>query len=234
MDSERTGVRRGGRGGFLRRVAAWGLIVAVAGGVVGVAGCQQYSTAPGVPTARGIPETPNRPAAVTSMIEAVRYVATRYPPGSLREDAPTVAEAMALEAPYELVVNPPRGLRRVYYERLVRQVGPLASAASAESIGGPAPVFHITRVWMRFDKATIDVLRPMVELGPGPDGRPIYQMVTVRLEGGLRPWRVVHARAWPPDEPITPPEAYPMPEVDRVDQYEWQMEQDRLRAGATE
>ncbi|MDX2130854.1 MAG: hypothetical protein SFY69_02230 [Planctomycetota bacterium] len=216
-------------GGGLGRFAARALLAgcAVLAGVGGV-GCQQYVSSPGVPTARGIPENPNKPAALTCMVEAVRYVATRYPPGDLGANAETVEEAMSLQAPYPLVVNPPRGLRQTFYDRLVKQVGPQAQPASPTNTLGPDPVFHITRVWMRFDKATVDVLRPMPELGPGPDGAPIYQTVTVRLTGGLSPWRVVHARAWPPDEPVQIPPPYPMPEFDRVDQFEWQLEQDQV------
>ncbi|GJQ28991.1 MAG: hypothetical protein HBSAPP03_08750 [Phycisphaerae bacterium] len=199
-------------------------VVGVVGLVGGLAGCQQYVSSPGVPTAKGIPENPNKPAALTCMVEAVRYVATRYPPGDITytPDKPSAA----LEAPYELAINPPRGLRKSFYERLVKQVGPKAKAIAPENEHGQMPVFHVTRVWMRFQSATVDVLRPMPELGPGPDGKPIYQVVTVRLEGGMSPWRVVHARAWEPQGVEIPP-AYYLPLEERVDQFEATMEEDQ-------
>jgi hypothetical protein len=215
----------------MHRMLATGLLVA--GALLVGSGCQQYVSSPGVPEARGIPENPNKPAALACMAEAVRYVATRYPPGDPTAPGADLKEQAAMEVPYAMVVNPPRGLRRSFYERLVQAIGPRCAPMSETSADGPAPVFHITRVWMRFNSATVDVLRPMVEMGPGPDGRPVYQMVTVRLEGGLEPWRVVHARAWAPDVQAEVPRPYPMPKVERVDQFEWQMEQDRV-AGADE
>lgn len=187
--------------------------------------CQQYVSSPGVPTARGIPENPNKPAAVSAIVEAVRYVATRYPPGGHDYDAPTMQEQAAVEAPYALIVNPPRGLRKGFYERIVKGIGPQAQPITVANEISGLPTFHVTRVWMRFQTATVDVLRPMPELGQNADGTPIYQMVTVRLEGGLNPWRVVHARAWSPTNVEIPP-AYYLPDVERVDQFDYQMEQD--------
>lgn len=192
--------------------------------LVGVAGCQQYVSSPGVPTSRGIPENPNKPAAMSCMVEAVRYVATRYPPGDIYY-SPEKPQA-ALEASYELAVNPPRGLRKSFYERLVKQIGPKAKPIGPDNEFGQMPVFHVTRVWLRFQTATVDVLRPMPELGPGEDGKPTYQLVTVRLEGGMTPWRVVHARAWEPDGVEVPP-AYYMPLEERVDQFDATMEEDQ-------
>ncbi|CAG0962058.1 hypothetical protein PHYC_00779 [Phycisphaerales bacterium] len=195
-------------------------------GLCAIAGCQQYVSSPGVPTARGIPENPNKPAAVSCMVEAVRYVATRYPPGDFNYEARSAKEQGALEVPYAMVVNPPRGLRQSFYKRLVREIGPRCEPIAPANEAGPNPVFHISRVWMRFDSATVDVLRPMPEVGPGADGKPVYQMVTVRLEGGVEPWRVIHARAWAP-EGVEIPAGYPMPDVERVDQFRWQMEEDQ-------
>jgi hypothetical protein len=88
------------------------------------------------------------------------------------------------------------------------------------------PVFHVTRVWMRGNQATIDVLRPMPELGNDPQGRTVYQPVTVRLEAGFQPWRVVHARIWNPGDEVEPP-PYFLPEVDRPDEFERTQRLDR-------
>ena len=65
------------------------------------------------------------------------------------------------------------------------------------------PVYSVTRVWLRGDKATVDVVRPVTLDGMQPteentDGVAYtYQKVTLRLEGGFRPWRVVGTREWP-------------------------------------
>lgn len=211
--------------GRLMRAVGWctaGGLIALSGGITG---CQQYVSAPGIPSAQGIPENPNKPAAISVMVEAVRYVATRYPPGGYDYDAASMQEQAAVEVPYAMQVCPPRGLRRSFYERLVQNIGPAAQPISPEGLEEGLPTFYVTRVWMRFQKATVDVLRPMPEVGLGPDEKPVYQTVTVRLEGGLEPWRVVHARAWSPNEP-TLPQPYFMPDEERIDQFEWQMKQD--------
>lgn len=190
------------------------------------AGCrQQYVSSPGVPTARGIPENPNKPAAADCMVLAVQYVAGRYPPGSLRLDAGSAAEQRDARVPYECVVNLPRGLRRSFYERIAREIGPACRPMSVDVQHTGLPTFHVTRVWMRFSTATVDVVRAMPELGPGPDGKAVTQTVTVRLEGGTEPWHIVHARAGAPEEGIVPP-PYFLPEEERVDQFEWQKRQD--------
>jgi len=187
--------------------------------VGGLSGCQQYVSSPGVPSAKGVPENPNKPAALSCMVEATRYVATRYPPGGYVYDAESAAEQGAVQAPYALLVNGPQGLRRSFYVRLAEGVGSQAEPMTPDNQGSGLPVFYVDRVWLRFNSATVDVIRPMPEVGPGPDGKPVYQTVTVRLEGGTTPWRVVHARAWPAGA-TTLPTAYFLPDEERVDQFE--------------
>jgi hypothetical protein len=199
------------------------LVAALAGSI---AGCQQYSTYPEIPSAKGIPENPNNPSAAVCMRTAVQYVMTRWSPGGPAYDAATAEEQASLRVPTPLVINLPRGLRRIYYERVAADIGPQTAPMSPDALASGAPVIHVTRVWLRFNKATVDVLRPVPELGPGPDGKPIYQTITVRLEGGLDPWRVVHARAYDPGFAEVP-EPYPIPELDRVDQYEITAAEDR-------
>lgn len=191
-------------------------------------GCkQQYVSSPGVPTAVGIPENPNKPAAADCMVVAVQYVAGRYPPGSLKFDAASAKEQADMRVPYECVVNLPRGMRRSFYEDIARRIGPDCKPMSPVVLHAGAPTFHVARVWMRFNSATVDVLRSMPELGPGPDGKPVWQKVTVRLEGGVEPWHVVHARAHDPADTVVP-HPYFLPDVERVDQFDWQKRQDEI------
>lgn len=209
-------------GPYSRAMKTTTLLVALA---CALAGCQQYVSAPGVPTARGIPESPNQPAAADVMIACVQYVANNYPPGSLRYDAASAHEQADVKVPYECVVNLPRGLRKSYYERIAAGVGPKCQPMTPDALTGHLPTFHVTRVWMRFNTATVDLLRPMPELGADASGKPIYQVVTLRLEGGTEPWRVVHARAYPHEDATVPP-PYFLPDIERTDQFAWQKEQD--------
>jgi len=200
--------------------------VAAMGAAVGGPGCQQYVNAPAIPTSRGIPDNPNKPAAVECIRLAVQYVATRYPPGTVEDSLVTEKGRVQMRAPYPLVVNAPRGMRKSFYTTIVKEVGAFAEPMTPAARESDLPTFHVASIIMRFNTAQVDVLRPMPELGPGTDGKPVYQTVTVRLEGGMEPWRVVHARAWAPDNVVIPP-PYFIPEIERVEQYKWQMQQDK-------
>lgn len=211
---------------------ATGLVVGLA--CLGNAGCHQYATYPAIPTAEGLTEDPNTNSTAKCASLAVAYVATRYSPGGYNFDAKTAKEQGDLRVPFPLIVNAPRGMRRAFYQRVVVDVGPQAQALTPDNEKSGLPIYHVLRVWLRQTNATVDVLRPMSELAPDSQGRPVYQTVTVRLEGGgLEPWRVVHARGYEPGiDPVPPP--YYIPEVDRTDQFEWMKEQEKKAAQGAE
>jgi len=214
-----------------------GLVVAaglacVFGGMGVGGGCQQYSTYPAVASAEGMAESPNKPATEATMTLALQYVATRYAPAGLQKEPATPADAGKLTVDYPMVVNLPRGMRKSFYERIAKKVGPQVVPMTADVENGTLPVYHVTRVWLRFNTATVDVLRPMPEVGVAPGGGPVYQKVTVRLEGGFEPWRVVHARAWEPGTDPAPL-AYHVPDVERIDQFEYTTKQDMSTTMAT-
>jgi hypothetical protein len=197
------------------------LVFAGAAAVVGVVGtgCQEYATYPPVATAKGMSEDMNNPASEAAMVAALQYVATRYPPGGPAFVPTTPKEAGQLKASYPLAVDLPKGMRKSFYERMAKEVGDQAVPLTPDVWDAHnLPVYHVTRVWMRFHEGTVDVLRPMPELGLGPDGKPVYQKVTVKLTGGFEPWRVIHARAWEPGVEATP-DPYFLPDIERVDQY---------------
>ncbi|MFN5945984.1 MAG: hypothetical protein ACK5ZG_09075 [Phycisphaerae bacterium] len=167
-----------------------------------LAGCFQNTNYPAIPTSRGYAEDPNKPAAEAAMVAALQYVTSRWTPGQREFDVAAAPDALPM-ADYPLVINLPLGTRKMLYDRIARKVGPEVQPATPENTTGTLPVFHVTRVWLRTDHGIVDVLRPMPELGLATDGKPIYQKITVRLEGGFKPWNVVHARAWyPGDEPM--------------------------------
>jgi hypothetical protein len=197
------------------------MLVAVVGlaAVVGT-GCQKYSTYPAVQTAKGMAEDPNSPTNEAVIVAALQYVATRYPPnGTIYAKAPNATDK--LQADYPFAINLPAGMRKSFYERIPTKVGPLVQPVTQELVAkNELPVYHVTRVWLRFNSSTVDVLRPMPELGAGPDGKPVYQNVTVRLEGGFEPWRVLHARAWDPGSDDAP-DYYFVPNMERVEQFKY-------------
>ncbi len=200
---------------MLSSVAA-GLLFATAG----LSGCtQQYANYPEIPSARGLKQDPNTPAAESAMVTALQFVANRYPPGTLRLDAKNAREAGEMITSTAMVVNLPVGQRQSYYRRIARKVGPNAVPMTAD-VDPSLPVYHVTRVWLRFSEGWVDVMRPMPELPAGPDGKPVYQTVTLKMSGGFGPWRVLHARAWPPGiDPM--PEPYLLPDEERINQYDF-------------
>lgn len=207
--------------------------------MAGIAGCTSTTNYPEIEGATGTFEDPNEWRTVAAMIVAVRYVGNRYEPGHLPQyntiDPAEAAESMVA---YPFVLNAPPGLRKVYYDRLCREVGesvePMNSAVAEQVANNQetdTPVIHIGRVWIREQRAEVDVYRPMPELDRGRDGKLVYQMVTVRLSGGIQPWRAVHARAWAPGAFATPP-TYVIPQFDRPDQYrvtKYELEQQGIK-----
>lgn len=178
-------------------------------------GCTSYTSAPGI-EARGAAEGPNAPRAESAALAALQFAVTRYPPGGPRPEASTSREASSLTADFPLAVNMPVGTRRGVYERVAIRLG---AQAVPYDVGTTLPIYSVERVWVRERTATVDVLRPMLELPRRADATPVYQRLTVRLEGSFSPWRVVHTRAWPPigDER---PVLFPIPAIDRHDEYE--------------
>ena len=200
----------------LASAAVAGLLLAAAGPM----GCtHQYANYPEIPSAKGLKQDPNTPAAESAMVTALQFVANRYPPGTLRLDAKNSREAGEMITATPMVVNLPVGQRQSYYRRIARKVGPNVAPMTAD-VDASLPVYHVTRVWLRFSEGWVDVMRPMPELPPGPDGKPVYQTVTLKMRGGLGPWRVLHARAWPPGiDPV--PEPFMLPDMERINQYEF-------------
>lgn len=208
-----------------RLACALGLSL-VAAALAGLSGCTSTTNYPEIEGSQATFEDPNEWRTVAAMVVAVRYVGNRYEPGRLPEyntiDPTQIAESTVA---YPFILNVPPGLRKVYYERLCREVGPnvqpvtdAVADAVANNQATEVPLVHIGRVWIREQRAQVDVYRPMPELGLDKNGRQIYQMITVRLTGGVQPWRAVHARAWAPGAFPVPP-IYALPAVDRADQY---------------
>lgn len=198
-------------------------IMMLAAGTLG--GCYGHSNYPAIDGAVAANDNPNTPATERCMTLAVRWVADRYPPRNDREFAVTPEEAGDITVRWPMVLNLPVGTRKIFYDRIAANCGPMVRPMSAETENSGDPVYHVGRIWVRAHEAKVDVFRPMPEIGEAPrSGGRVYQMITVTLKGGFEPWRVVHGRAWEPGA-YDVPESYYVPEFDREDQYRWERKQ---------
>ena len=132
----------------------------------------------------------NGPPADEIMIESVRWAVDRYEAGT--------------EGP--VAINLPDVVRDRTYSIVAYRAGERVEPLERDR--ADLPTYHLTRLWVRGDKAEVDLLRPVTELGASPTGRPIIQAVTIYLEGGLRQWRVVRARHWRIGTDAVPPLHY--------------------------
>jgi len=181
MDRQQQKRRRAGRG---RGVVAAALVCAAVA-AAWASGCVRYAT---FPTTGSSPvlDDPNAPWVEEVMTEALRWTVEKYPPG----------HGVGEGGEGEFAINLPKGMKPAVYERIASKVSARARAVSEATAG--LPVYHVARVRVRGPEARVDVLRPALELGPGPDGMPVYQGVEVFLEGRWGPWRVTGRRVWAP------------------------------------
>ncbi|MEZ6242462.1 MAG: hypothetical protein R3B57_05405 [Phycisphaerales bacterium] len=150
----------------------------VAGGVVGLVaiagGCMGYAS---YPNAEGslTRSTTNSRAAAAVMRESLRWVTTHEK-----------------DMPGRFAVNLPPGTSDETYWEVATSVG--GEALSTDNMD--LPRYSVGRVWVRGGEAKVDVTRPVMALGRLADGGWVTQTITLELEGGLTPWRVVRDRPW--------------------------------------
>ncbi|MEM8834276.1 MAG: hypothetical protein AAGD00_00515 [Planctomycetota bacterium] len=149
-------------------------------GAASITGCASYGSYPEIGSDAAVNDTNVIPMP-TLMRLAVTEVAERYG---------------YTDAPY--LVNWPKGTEMRTADRMIELMPGDAARAMPGTLD--RPTLHVTRVWLRVDTGTVEVLRPMLELGPKDDGTFAYEPVVVHLRtGALKPWRVVATRAWSPD-----------------------------------
>lgn len=88
-----------------------------------------------------------------------------------------------------LAVNLPPGIGETGYAYVADRVGE-GAVPLTEDNAQRLPIYHVTRVWLRGERARVDVVRPLYELGSKPGGGAVYRGVQLRLGGGWEPWRV--------------------------------------------
>ncbi|MCW5775816.1 MAG: hypothetical protein KIS87_05145 [Phycisphaeraceae bacterium] len=140
-------------------------------------------------------ENPNGATMAALMAAAARWSVEHYPP-------PTA----------EYALNLPAGLKREWYLATVEAAGPNARALTDET--AHLPTYHIGRIWIRSDRAKVDVTRPVFTLGETTS--PLDQTTTVWLRRtGWTSWRVEHTQPWAIGVVPTPEPYYLPPEPQR-------------------
>lgn len=170
-------------------------------------GCVGYHVYPPEEGLRGI-SNPNSSPIPELATEALRWTVTRYPPTGGYEWTRTPADLPGPEAKF--VINLPTGFNALIYRAIARNVSPnaLPMEPGLESL----PTFHVARIYVMGDDAKVDVIRPVPGLpGNAPDAGPITQGITLRLRGGVEPWRVTSHTTWTPGALAVPPINYVPP-----------------------
>lgn len=93
------------------------------------------------------------------------------------------------------VINLPAGLERRRAESIAAELGENARLVVPGTQHLPA--YHVTRIWVRGDRATVEVLRPVTELHSDSATPDRHQAISIRLaRGAFAPWSVTSHRAW--------------------------------------
>jgi hypothetical protein len=131
-----------------------------------------------------------------ALIAAGRWALERYKPAS------------------PVAFNLPEGLRRSNMIAVVNGIGGGSQNLTPETAASHT-IYHLARVWIRNDKAELDVIVPT--------GQGTYQMTQLRLVGRFEKWTVEVAREWEtlvrpvPDLAYLPESDYPaQPEQEEI------------------
>lgn len=158
----------------MARARTLGIITSSALILTGLGACTGYSSYPHASGSLTRSSTNTR-AAKAVMRESLRWTTSR-----------------TTGVPERFAVNLPSGVEAETYASIASGVGGEALSSSNADL----PRYSITRVWVRSGEAKVDVVRPVLALGKDASGRYPTQGITIELEGGLEPWRVVRYRPW--------------------------------------
>ena len=158
----------------MARARTLGIITGSALTLLGLGACTGYSSYPHASGSLTRSSTNTR-AATAVMRESLRWTTSR-----------------TTGVPERFAVNLPQGVEPETYASIASGVGGEALSSSNADL----PRYSITRVWVRSGEAKVDVVRPVLALGKDASGRYPTQGITIELEGGLEPWRVVRYRPW--------------------------------------
>lgn len=161
-----------------------------------LSGCVGYNVYPPEAGDRGF-TNPNDDPFPPVMTEALRWAVVRYPPNASTEFS--VAAPAGPEVPFAL--NLPAGVSELLADRIAKNVGFGAQPLYAGN--EKLPIYHIARVWVSGDEAKVDVIRPVKGITT-MGGKDATQAISIRLRGGVSPWRVTSHRVWSLNALATP------------------------------
>jgi len=200
----------------LRVVATTVAGLAISAGVLsGCSGFGDYNPGSPAQSLDNLPD-PNQPNMQRVMTASLQYVISRYRQGGSAEQA--------------IAINLPPGMRQSNYITVANQVGKNVQPVTEAIINtNSMPIYHVGAIQLRGNNADVDVYRPLTELGPDPKtGKPVYQVIRVKLEGGLQPWRALIGRSYSPGA-FAAPQYYTLPNVEDAFQFEnWKKAQREL------
>ncbi len=163
-------------------------------------GCVGYTTYSLNPQDAKVLRTPNSLGVQDVVITSTRWILDRYPPSGkpnpLRDprESPT-GETFALNLPY--------GLSEESTRVILKNLEPGAQPMLEENAN--LPIYHIAYIRIRGDEADVHAFRPIYSIGPKPTGETLYQEMRLKLQGGMKQWRVVYGLNWTPGTGQPPP-----------------------------
>ncbi|MGQ0629097.1 MAG: hypothetical protein ACT4PL_13490 [Phycisphaerales bacterium] len=178
----------------LRSSARAGFSVLLSMGLLsGLGGCLAHHSVEPIEGATPVSDNPNNPPIPEAIATAVKWVVDRYPPNG------EAFLGRITEQPF--TINLPVGTRGDVANRICALV---AKSASPVMEGNhDLPCYHIGRVWVRGDTATVDIFAPVAAYTPptsaAETGRTVVdQCVTIVLRTRtLEPYYVQSHRVWP-------------------------------------
>ncbi len=146
-----------------------GLAIATCTLAAGLTGCHSsYATYPRVNDVAF--SDVNRSLFPAATIAALKVAVDRRPP-------PASANG-------RFAINPALGTSPATARRIAAEVGGEVLEAGTPS---SVPIYHVARIWVRADHAIVDVLTPIG--GRDPASHEAYDALTIRMVGGVRPYR---------------------------------------------
>lgn len=185
------------------------------GTLSGCSGFGDYNPGSPAQNIENLPD-PNQPNIQRVMTASLQYVISRYRQGGTAEQA--------------IAINLPPGMRQSNYITVANQVGKNVQPVTDAIINtNSMPIYHVGAIQLRGNNADVDIYRPLTELDPDPKtGKPVYQVIRVKLEGGLQPWRALIGRSYSPGA-FEAPQYYTLPNVEDAFQFEnWKKAQREL------
>lgn len=175
------------------RLSTSSILVAFTAFPLVLGGCLSHKTIEPIEGASPLADNPNDAPVPEALATGLGWVVTRYPP---------FGETFLGRGPEQpFAINFPVGVRRDVANRICRLTSKNAQPLSEENQN--LPTYHIGRLWIRGDLATVDIFAPVAQYTPassatGASAGTVYQMITMKLRTrGLEPYYVQSHNVFP-------------------------------------